>query len=110
VLVARCLAVKFLPLSRELFVIGCPKTQTASLRIIIVQRKSLLQGPLGPWVNYTLGAAISGQTGISGLSFPGILAFLLHGSSLCLWVHNQIKFKFRVYALQSYLLFPYALS
>jgi hypothetical protein len=37
-LVACCLAVKFLPLSRELFVIRCPKTQTANFRVIIVQR------------------------------------------------------------------------
>jgi hypothetical protein len=46
VLGAHCLVVKFLPLSRELSVIGCPKTQTASLRIIIVQRNLCFMVPL----------------------------------------------------------------
>jgi hypothetical protein len=44
--VAHHLAVKFLPLSRELFVISYPKTQTASVRIITVQRNLCFKVPL----------------------------------------------------------------
>jgi hypothetical protein len=44
--VAHCLAIKILPLSRELFVIRWPKTQTASFRIIIVQRNLCFKVPL----------------------------------------------------------------
>jgi hypothetical protein len=43
--VACHLAVKFLPLSRELFVIRYTKTQTASFRIIIVQKNLCFKSP-----------------------------------------------------------------
>jgi hypothetical protein len=71
-LVAYHLAVKSLPLSRELFVIGCPKTQTTSLRIIIVQRILCFKVPLAHSTNI-LGADNPGQIVISDLSFPRIL-------------------------------------
>jgi hypothetical protein len=106
-LVAHCLAVKFLPLSRELFVIGYPKTKTTSLRIIIVQRNLCFKVPLGPHVNYIHGDAIPSQTVISGLSFPKILEIPALQVTSVFEYTNQIKSC--VYAFQSCLLFPYVL-
>jgi hypothetical protein len=102
-LVAHHLAVNFLPLSTELFVIRGPKTQTASFRIIIVQRNLCFKGPLVVYMVllFQLKQSFWPQFPLN----PGNSNLLSH--LFVFGCTNQIKSP--VYALQSCLLFPYAL-